>query len=221
MIGRLSAAALGVAVLGTSVAIAAVPAPPSHLGFTILKEGQPIGRETYDFSRDGDATTVRVHTESRVRVLFLDFHYSHQRAETWRGDHLTRLVADTDDDGSVHHIEATEAADGPHVTVDGKVESLPAGALPLSLWDRRIVEHNPLYSIVDAEPYRVSLRDLGSETLTIDGRALPARHYRLGGDVDRDLWYGEDGLLLQVDFQRRGYPIRIVRDEGAKTVSVP
>jgi hypothetical protein len=44
------------------------------------------------------------------------------------------------------------------------------------------------------------------------GQEMAAERYRIAGDVDRDLWYGSDGKLLKTAFERRGYPIEIVRE---------
>ncbi len=218
------AAALAASLAGLTPAAgaAAVPStPPAGLSFTILKDGEPIGHETYAFSRTGDALTVRVHTETRARVLFLDFHFRHDRTETWRGDRVARLSSNTDDDGTLHHVEAIDAGDGPRLTADGESRTLPRGTLPLSLWGEAILSRGLLYGIVDGRSYRVAVQDLGRETLTIADHPQPAEHFRLSGDIERDLWFGNDGLLLQAAFERMGYPIRFVRDPAPTTGAAP
>ncbi|MTJ79412.1 MAG: hypothetical protein F8N37_00085 [Telmatospirillum sp.] len=198
-----------------AVAVAAVPALASAaeaVSYVILKEGKPIGHEKVSIDRQGDVTTVQVDTESKVTVVFLDFHYRHHRVETWRDGKLERMVADTDDDGSVHHLEAVRSDGKVRLTVDGTTRDAAADVLPLTLWGKAILTHPSLYSIIDAEPYKVSIASLGAQSLTQGGKEQPSEHYRITGDVDRDLWYGNDGLLIKVAFERRGYPIEIVRE---------
>jgi hypothetical protein len=149
---------------------------------------------------------------TRVKVLFLDFHYDHHREETWRAGHLERMVADTDDDGSIHHIDLIHNDASMILTLDGKVTEMPAEALPLSLWSKAILDRRILYGVSDAEPYHVAIQALGTVVLARNGREEKAEHYRIAGDVERELWYGEDGLLLKTSFRRRGYPIEIVRE---------
>ncbi|PKU25310.1 DUF6134 family protein [Telmatospirillum siberiense] len=182
------------------------------ISYVILKEGEPIGHETVDIERNGDVAKVEVNTETRVKVLFLDFHYRHHRQEFWRAGRLERMVADTDDDGSVHHIVLESGASGPGLTLDGTGREMPDGALPLSLWSKAILDRKVLYGVSDAALYRVAIDSLGMARLAWHGRDIAAEHYRIGGDVERDLWYGEDGLLLKTAFQRRGYPIEIIRE---------
>lgn len=75
-------------------------AAPASLAFTVLKDGKPIGEESYTFDDDPDgALTVEVRTRTDVQVLFLSFHYDHQRTEVWENGVLTRMTAKTDDDG--------------------------------------------------------------------------------------------------------------------------
>ncbi|MDR3436132.1 DUF6134 family protein [Telmatospirillum sp.] len=201
-----------VAVAGLASGLSSGPAAAEPISYVILKEGQPIGHETVTIDRQGDLTTVQVQTETRVKVLFLDFHYHHQRVETWRAGRLESMVADTDDDGAIHHIEVSHPGQSVRLTVDGTTRETAGDALPLTLWGKAIIDHGNLYSIVDAEPYRVTIAALGKSTLALGGREMAAEHYRMTGDVDRDLWFGSDGLLLKVAFERRGYPIEIVRE---------
>lgn len=203
---------LAAVLAGCLAAATASQAADRPLSYVVLKEGEPIGRETVAIHQDGDHTTVQVQTETRVKVLFLDFHYHHQRTETWVGDRLDHLVAETDDDGTPHHIEAWSQGSTTRLTVDGADKDLSGAALPLTLWGEAILDRSMVYSVVDATPYRVSISPLGSETLTVGGRRIETEHYRMSGEVDRELWYGKDGYLVKVAFERRGYPIEFVRE---------
>ncbi|HXP95066.1 MAG TPA: DUF6134 family protein [Telmatospirillum sp.] len=182
------------------------------LSYVILKEGEPIGHETVAITQDGDLTTVEVQTKTRVKVLFLDFHYDHRRIETWRGGRLQQMVADTDDDGAIHHIDLVRDGAGIRLTLDGVVKEMPADALPLSLWGKGILESPILFGVSDAAIYHVATQPMGVSTVVRRGAEVAAERYRIAGDVERDLWYGSDGRLLKTAFERRGYPIEIVRE---------
>ncbi len=204
---NLRAMAVLIVLLAPACAAAADP-----ISYVILKDGEPIGHETVAMTGDGDRTIVAVRTETRVKVLFLDFHYDHRREETWRAGNLERMVADTDDDGTIHHIDVTRDGGTTRLTLDGVARDMPAEALPLTLWGKAILDRHLLYGVSDAAPYHVAIQALGAVSLARNGREETAEHYRISGDVDRELWYGSDGLLLKTTFQRRGYPIEIVRE---------
>jgi hypothetical protein len=196
---------------GMALAILTLPAlAQKTVSYSILKEGEPIGKEVYEISQDGDQTKVKLAVESKVHILFLDFRYHHNRTESWNGEKLVSLVADTDDDGTKHHVEAT--SDGK-VTSDGKPVPVGDDAFPLAMWRKTIIGHTTLFAVEsDDKPYHVSFKDVGAETLTIGGNKLDCEHYAMTGDVDRDLWYDADGMLAKVSFRRRGFGISIIRD---------
>jgi hypothetical protein len=190
---------------------AAAAAENLALAYAVLKDGEPIGHEAVHLARDGETAIVEVETDTRVKVLFLDFHYHHRRTETWMAGKLERMVADTDDDGSIHHIEAQSTGSNLAVVADGGAKEFPPDALPLTLWGKAVLDRTTLYSIVDAEPFHVTVTAMGRDFVRLKGRDVAASHYRMTGDVERELWYGEDGFLLKTTFERRGYPIEFVR----------
>lgn len=185
---------------------------PTVLTYEIRKEGEPIGRERVSLDREGESARVQVETHTKARVLFMDFHYDHRREERWQDGRLVRMVADTDDDGTRTHTEAERGGGAWAVRVNGEAGQRPAEALPLTLWSRAIVGHGQLFGVIDAKPYAVEVVTLGTETIPLpDGGSARADHVRVSGDIERDLWYGPDGLLLRATFTRAGYPIEMVR----------
>jgi hypothetical protein len=119
---------------------------------------------------------------------------------------------DTNDDGTPYVYKAEY--DGDCYEVAGKrIAKRDAcdGAWPLTLWREDITAKTSLYSVINAEPYAVTTRKTGTETLVIKNREIPATHYAMTGDVQRDLWYGSDGRLLKTSFKRKGYDIDFIR----------
>lgn len=199
--------------VGAAPADAQVPVPADgRFIYEIRRQGgDAIGSETVTFRRENGLLRVDVVTESTAHVLFLAFHYSHHRLEDWRDGRLAHLVMDTDDDGDKHHVEA--GPDGDHLVLvaDGQSRPMPIDAVPLTLWGQDITRHELLFSVVDGETFRVRTGLVGEETLAVGGRALAVRHYRMEGDATRDLWFDADGLLVKTSFERKGYPIEILR----------
>ena len=182
--------------------------------YTILKEGDPIGKETYVIDRDGDHTSVALTVDSAVHILFLDFKYHHTRTESWNGETLEKVSADTDDDGTKHHVEiSADPAGGFKAVADGKAVTAPPEAFPVVQWNKAMVGHPVLIPVEnDDSPYKVAFKDAGSASIAIGGQTVQTEHFVLSGDVERDLWYDADGVLAKVTFRRRGFNIAIVRD---------
>jgi len=145
--GRASRRAAGLALLlaGLGLAGHAQAAEPQTLTYSILMDGSPVGQEQVRVRPQGDAVTVDVNASTRVKVLFLNFRYDHERQEVWRGGRLESMQARTDD--------------------DGKPASATGNAPPLTLWRPEVLKRPTLLSVIDAQPYAVSVQALGPETV--------------------------------------------------------
>lgn len=214
MVGSMKAVAVALVGLAVAAPAAGFASESVSLGYDIRKEGESIGKEQVRIAREDDgATSVEVKTHTRAKVLFLEFTYDHSRHEEWRGGRLVHMVGDTDDDGSKYHLEATRSNAGWTLVVNGQSSERAGDLLPLTLWGRSILDKGELFSIIDAKPYKVQVASLGNEDVPVGDKTVAAEHFRMTGDVQRDLWYGADGYLLRVTFTRSGYPIEIVRED--------
>lgn len=208
--GRAVSRAAGLALLIASLWFAgfAQAAEPKVLTYSILMDGSPVGQEQVRVQPQGDTVKVDVTASTRVKVLFLNFRYDHERQEVWRGGRLESMQARTDDDGKPHSIEMARKGDSWALTVDGKAATTAAAAaLPLTLWTPEVLKRPTLLSVIDAQPYTVTSQALGAETLDLGTRKVEAQHHRISGGVDRDLWYAADGTLLKAQFKRSGYDV--------------
>jgi hypothetical protein len=187
-------------------------AATTTLRYEIRMEGDPIGTETVTVANQGPQRTVTVETTTEAQVLFFTFHYTHQRTEQWADGQLTAMTAHTDDDGTVTDLAARALTGaGWHFTVNGTASERGEQSLPLTLWTSAVIQQDHLFSVIDAAPYAVQVAALGAEPLAIGSRTAEAQHYKMTGDVSRELWFDDEGHLLRTTFTRKGYPIEIVR----------
>ena len=208
-LGRLS---LLISTLGLFSLCASQAMADETLNYKVFKDGEPIGSEQVILTDTSDGQTAHVITETSVQVLFLKFHYHHDRTETWKGDSLVSVKAETDDDGTPYQWLAEY--EGKCFEVAGK--GVPRreecnGAWPLTLWREDVTRKTNLYSVIDAAPYKVSVAKTVDNNLDIDGQTVPATHYVMTGDVTRDLWYDKNGKLLKTSFKKKGYDIDFIR----------
>ncbi len=202
---------LATGLIGSLGAISSAHADET-LNYQVLKDGEPIGFETVEITDTPDGYTAAITTRTDVKVLFLQFQYGHSRLEKWRNDQLVSVDTDTNDDGSPYTYKAEYEGDCFEVAGKGVAKRDACdGAWPLTLWREEVTTKTSLYSVINAEPYAVTTRKTGTETLAINNREIPATHYVMTGDVQRDLWYGDDGRLLKTSFKRKGYDIDFIR----------
>jgi len=189
--------ALGLALGLAPAAIAAAPPPAGRLAFDVTRNGADIGDHVFTFAGQGADFDVRVATEIAVRVPLIRtkvYSYEQQSREQWRHGQLVHLVSTTDNDGTA------EAVDAP-------VSQL----MPGSLWSADSVRATRLLNTIDGKTMRVQVADLGAERIEAGGRTIEAHHYRIAGDLDRDVWYDSDGYLAR---------LTLVADDGSTVVYV-
>jgi len=173
------------------------------LSFTVTRNGTPIGSHVYPFDRHGARTDVEIETNIDFRLLSLPiYRFKHESHEVWDGDRLIRLVSNTDDNGEPVTLDVR--AEGASLKVgelDQAVE-VDAKAVPASLWNRAVVDRQRLLDTVNGALLKISATDLGNDTVTVADKKIPARHFRLSGEYNRELWYDmRDGALLRVRFE--------------------
>jgi len=193
--------AVGAAILTTGPALAAT-VPSGDLSFTVLRNGDPIGTDVLTFQQRAGHLTVRVKTNIAVKVAFITvYRFRHQSREVWTKGRMTFIESTTDDDGTPHTLHA-EAAQG-ELVVDGdsKRSIAPAQIVPASLWDNDIVTSRTLLNTLNGTQMTINVRDLGPEKVMVHGRPTTARHFVLTGQLERELWYDDRGVLVQAKFK--------------------
>ncbi|MEO9576207.1 MAG: DUF6134 family protein [Tateyamaria sp.] len=155
--------------------------------FDVVRKGKDIGDHSYKFSGQSGNFTVRVATDIAVKVPLIRttaYSFKHKSIENWKGGQLQQLSSSTNDDGEPHQLKTANK-----------------GALPASLWNDDIVRGGKLMNTIDGKIMSVRTADLGTETIKTKSGSVSAHHYRLSGDLARDLWYDSDGNLAQVMFK--------------------
>ena len=176
--------ALGLALGLTPAAFAAAPPPAGRLAYDVTRKGADIGDHVLSFTGGAADFDVKVATDIAVRVPLIRtkvYSYEQQSSEQWRGGQLVHVVSQTDDDGNAEEIDVPVA-----------------NLLPGSLWSADTIQATRLINTVDGKTMRVQVADLGSEKIEAGGRGVVARHYRIAGDLDRDVWYDADGYLARL-----------------------
>lgn len=199
--GCFLAGALSLVLPSAAGAAGALTVPPNGvLDFAIVRRGEVIGTYHSDFTLGSDGTIgvrTRIKAEVTAGPIRL-YNFDHTSAERWRNGRLVDLVADTDDDGDVHHLEAHAAASMLDLTLDGKAATADGASVPSSLWAMAMLAGDrPIFDITDGEQFKTSIRCDPTPTLPPPGTATTCE---ITGDLVRSLHYGADGVLEGLSF---------------------
>jgi len=194
--------------LGLALPASASPLPERGLDFEVLRGDSRIGSHRLRFSHEGSRLVVEVAIDIEVRIAFVTlYRYVHRSRETWAGDRLVALDSTTDDNGTRHRV--TAASDGTVLAVEGSAGriSAPAETLPTSYWRQDTVRQNRMLDTMTGRLVAVTITPAGERPLTVAGRTVSARLYRLSGDIDSELAYGPGGEWIGLRFEARGASI--------------
>ena len=200
---------LGLLALAPAVAVAAmlplgIPAD-GRLDFTVTRDGNAIGTHVFKFRKHGRQTKVEIRTKIDYRFLSVPvYRFRHESQEIWVGDRLTSLISVTDDNGDSVKLKVAPLAEGNGLLVqkqDGHLE-VERGIVPASLWNASLVRTNRLLGTVGGDLLTTTVAFVGDETISVQGKAIAVKHYRLSGGLERDLWYDRSSnVLVQVRFK--------------------
>lgn len=188
---------LGLAI--SPVAAEPVPSPAPtvdrHL-FDILRDGNKIGTEIVEIDRAGDTTNVKFTTHISVVVMFIRaYHFEHSATETWTGGKFVSYKAYTDDNGTKHDVSAVANNDKLELDVDGTHSEAASDLVPASWWNKDFVNRTDMLDAETGRPVSIKVADLGDEPLVQNGATIQAHHYKVSGDLHRDLWFNGDTLV--------------------------
>ena len=174
------------------------------LNFTVMRKGDEIGTHVIKFSRSGDRVGVAIKTDIEVKVLFVPvYHFNHQSREVWRAGKLAKLISNTDDDGKKHVLTIEGKATALHINGDGNVSTANLESIPASLWHPALTRPGPAKIINTLDGHLMAVNSVfkGEEKVAVKSGTLLAKHFVMTGELNRELWYGPDGMLVKARFK--------------------
>ncbi len=191
--------------MGSNEVSAAVPGN-GVLDFAIVRNGKEIGSQVYRFREAQNAVEVNVSTRIKFKLGFFTVHrLKHDSLEIWKGDRLISFSSWTSEKnifkGRMKYEVAVEE-DGDNLSVDAARDGwrAPITAVPASFWNSELVRANTLIDTIDGAKLAVTVEPLGEDIISVNGGQLGVSHYRISGDMERELWYDQDNILVQVKF---------------------
>jgi len=199
--------------------------PPAHASasssrewrFEVFLDDKPIGFHTFRLSDSGATRELRGEASFRVKLLgFTVYDYTHHNLELWQDNCLQRIDASTDDNGENLHVRG--AIEGEQLVLENSTGNsiLPGCVMTFAYWNPAILSQQRLLNAQTGEYLDVSIQQLDEKPLQLQGRAVPALHYRIRtGESDIELWYSSDGDWLALSTATSGGELRYHRVPAA------
>jgi hypothetical protein len=149
-----------------------------------MRKGDEIGRCVFAFAETAGRLEVRIDVRLVVRILSIPvYRWTHRATERWESDRLVAMVADTDDDGALRHVEVRrDAAGGLILTVDGERRNVDPEAIPASFWNPAVVTSHWVIDGVTGKAGRTVVAPInGAEAAPGQGGTM--RRYGIASDA--------------------------------------
>jgi hypothetical protein len=162
--------------------------------FEVFLDDEPIGFHHFQLSTDGDTSELRGEARFRVKLLGITvYDYSHRNRERWQDDCLQQIEASTNNDGKDLFVRGS-SHDNQLVLEDNTGNRQLSGCvMTFAYWNPAILSQQRLLNAQTGEYLDVDVEQLGTKTLQLQGRDIPALHYRLSTDEnDIELWYSTE-----------------------------
>ncbi|MEM7654007.1 MAG: DUF6134 family protein [Pseudomonadota bacterium] len=207
------AAGIGIVSFGSDIAAIAGIGPQSRIGFSVDREGSPLGTHATTIVKNGETVEVTVNIEFQVDLAFFTlYRYSHESKEVWRDGKLQTLNSTTDDDGTPFAVTAVRDGDIIRVTGEEGTIEIPGDTLPTSYWNPAFIQQSTVLDSQRGKLIEIDVTAIEQETIDTPTGRVDACRYRLTGDLKFDIWYDDLGRWVALYFKAKGSDILYTLD---------
>ena len=212
---------LGVLAAAACVGQAALAVPPAGTSvvFGIHHEDHgEVGEHRVSFSRQGEDLVVSVDNLITVEIFFITaFRFEAERREVWRDGRMIAYDSRTHDDGT--DIQVSARTEGDKLVIDGpegRIEA-PAGTFPTHPWNPAFLGQTLVMDTKTGRLLNIETVEAGRETINAGGRMIRALKHRITGDTRREIWFDEEGNLVQLRLYADGKAVTFTLEEVSRS----
>jgi hypothetical protein len=172
-----------------------------------------IGEHRMRVEEDGEALVIEHSSEISLGLLFTVIYRREARSrEVWQDERLVSFESVIDDNGTI--LEVRARAEGDRLVIEGsngRVGEAPADVATTQPSFEGAIERKRFLKVATGELVEVSVEPTGPDKVTVGGREVAATHYRLSGELGREIWFDDAGLWLKWQLERGGGTVTLMR----------
>lgn len=202
-----------VLVLGTGAAARAEEVETREFAAKI--DGSPVGQYRMTITRTDDGSvTMACNADIKMTKLGITtYYYTYRGTEVWSNGRLTSLQSSTDDDGTKTTVTATAEKNGLRLKVNDAERMVRPDVWTTSYWQlpdaKRRAGSLALLDADDGKTLSGSIRNLGTEKITVAGQTCDCAHYRITGPNMVDAWYDGQDRLVRQEWTEKGHKVQM------------
>ena len=167
------------------------PSTPQTYDFRVYLDEDEIGSQIFEVTTEGTRTQVEIQASFEVSYFFIPFYkYRHKNTETWEGDCLKEIRAETSDNGESFFVQGHAQNGKFHLHTHNGQSSVKGCIETFAYWNPEWFQSDRLLNSQTGELQPVQVTTIGEETITVRGTPTTTEHQRIVSDqFTIDLWY--------------------------------
>jgi len=202
---------LGLLMIGLFVLAYAAPAPANtgdvaRWEFDVYLNDRKVGKHSFEVVDENGVREVTSEASFVYRILFIPaYRYEHRSAERWADNCLVEFDARTNANGDRIEVSGERTGSGFLVEKGDNPVELPGCVMTFAYWNPELLQQTRLLNPQTGEYVGVSVEQVGTETLMVNGEPRAANRFRLRAyEVDLTLWYSPDDEWLALESVAEG-----------------
>ena len=179
-----------------------IKAYPKGIFFDVKRDGKQVGQHKVQFrQKENGQILVVSRLNITIKVLGMIFYkYAYHCRAWWAENHLIKLLAKQDDDGTVSEVKVNAdinilIIEGPNGISKGQLSLYPSNH-----WHPGVLHENQVIDTLTGEVANVKIKNLGVEKIEAEGQSIDANKYIYSGDVNATAWYDKLGRWVKLSF---------------------
>ena len=172
-----------------------------------------IGEHRMTVEKDGEALVIEHDSEIALGLLFTVIYRREARSrEVWQDDRLVSFESVIDDNGTI--LEVRARAEGDRLVIEGsngRVSEAPGEIATTQPSYEGAIERERFLKVATGEVVEARVEPTGPNTVQVAGEEVEASHYRLSGELGREIWFDNAGLWVKWQLDRGGGTVTLMR----------
>jgi hypothetical protein len=180
------------------ISYAQIPEIKKSWHFNVLLDDKPIGYHQFIIKQTDQEHRISSKAVFDVKFLFFTvYNYSHENTEVWKGQCLTNLSSDTNDNGDKDYVRLYIENGNTLIKTSEGLNTTNQCVRSFAYWDLELLKSHQLLNVQTGELIDVNFSHIGKDKLNIGKQEIESNHYRIHGkELEIDLWYSDDNNWL-------------------------
>ena len=173
--------------------------------FALTWGGIEVGYSKINLVKSGSNTIANIEVDIAVKILNFDaFNYKLRNTEIWKKNKLVKIEAETKVGKKTDYVNGKATKQGFEIDGSGFSGLVKGNLATTSYFSPDFLRRKIWISTQNGDPLKKKKKKIGTDQAKTKNGTIPAVLWRITGDIDLDLLYGENGQWLGSRFKAGG-----------------